>query len=249
MPPFCARNAAPLSPLDRPDRLLSLARHAVRRHFPVLAGALIALWAGLCLGGALHAQTVTSSATDYQQGTPSGVVVTNKSGVPYDSSTPLPVSATATTQGYGVGLSTTRPNDTTAYTANDVVGGALTFASAGPSAGGQIMLTSAELEIDASAIISGETSYNLYLYSVTPPSALADNAAFDIPSGDRASFLGKVLLGTPVDEGSTLYVRTDAINAQFTAASGTVYGYLVTVGGYTPTAQRVYKVTLHFAAL
>lgn len=166
-------------------------------------------------------------------------------------------SVSAATQGYKCSVSTTRPNDTNALTANDVIGSSTSasgavwsFSSCGPSAGGEIMLTSAELEIDASAIISGETSYNLYLYNVTVPSALGDNAAFDIPSGDRASFLGKVSLGTPVDEGSTLYVRTDTINAQFTAPSGgALFGYLVTVGGYTPTAQRVYKVTLHFVGM
>jgi hypothetical protein len=155
-------------------------------------------------------------------------------------------------EGYTASVSITRTADTNAYTANDVVGAAtgstaaVTFLNIAPPSGpGDMLITSAELEIDASAIISGQTSYNLYLYSVTPPSALGDNAAFDIPSGDRASFLGKISLGTPVDEGSTLYVSTDGINKQIRAASRNLYGYLVTVGGYTPASATVHKITLH----
>ncbi len=152
--------------------------------------------------------------------------------------------------GASVAVTLTRTNDTNAYTANDVIGAAtgstaaLTFANMGPS-GGTIMITSAQLEIDASALISGETSYALYLYNVTPPSALGDNAAFDIPSGDRAAFLGKINLGTPVDEGSTLYVEVNGINKQVKLAGTSLFAYLVTVGAYTPTASRVHVVTLH----
>src|SRR5436309_41001 len=157
------------------------------------------------------------------------------------------VSAGSAVQGTKSQQAVTRPANTTAYTANDVLGAtaaAITFASIAPSAGGEIIITSAELEIDVAAVPSGMTTFRLYLYSVTPPSALADNAAFDLPSGDRASFLGYVDLGTPVDLGSTLYVRTDAINAQFSAAGANLFGYLVTAGAFTPAgSSEVYKVT------
>lgn len=152
--------------------------------------------------------------------------------------------------GHSVAVSVTRTNDTNAYAANDVIGSAtgstaaLTFANMGRSAG-VIMITSAELRIDASAVISGETSYRLHLYNVTPPSATGDNGAFDLPSGDRSSYLGFVELGTPVDLGSTLYVQTSNINRQMVLAGTNLFGYLVTIGAYTPTAQRVYTVTLH----
>lgn len=158
------------------------------------------------------------------------------------------------TSGYSASVSLTRTADTNAYAANDVLGAAtgstaaLTFANMGRS-GENIMITSVSLEIDAAAVISGETSYNLYLYGVTPPSALGDNVAFDIPSGDRASFLGKISLGTPVDEGSTLYIETNAINKQVTLAGTSLFGYLVTVGGYTPTSARVYVVKIKSIAL
>lgn len=154
-------------------------------------------------------------------------------------------------QGFSAAVSVTRPANTTAYAANDVVGAtaaAITFASMGPS-GKEIMITSAALEIDAAAIITGETNYRLYLYNVTPPSALADNAAFDIPSGDRASFLGYVDLGFPQDLGSTLYVESNIINKQITLSGTSLFGYLVTNGAFTPTSARVHKITLHSVAI
>lgn len=208
---------------------------------------------GSCSGNALWqriAQRVTSLITAL--GTPlqagGNVVVTSAP------TTTVTGTVGLSTQGYTASASITRTNDTNAYTANDVIGAAtgstagIQFSSIGAS-GGDIVVTSVELEIDAAAIISGETSYNLYLYNVTPPSALGDNVAFDIPSGDRASFVGKIALGTPVDEGSTLYIRTDGVNAHVKLSSANLFGYLVTVGAYTPTASRVYKVTLHAAGL
>lgn len=136
-----------------------------------------------------------------------------------------------------------------AYSANDVMSTAQEFVLIGPSNGGSVMITSSSLLIAHTAIISGETSYLLYLYNVTPPSALADNDAFDIPSGDRASFIARIDLGTPVDLGATLLVQTDGINKQVRVPNGgSLFGYLVTVGAFTATAAAR-SVTLHTTAL
>lgn len=155
--------------------------------------------------------------------------------------------------GYSSGVvSITRPSNTTAYTAGDVYGAtaaAITFPTMGPSGGGSIIITSATFEKDVTALISGETIYTLHLYSVTPPSALADNAAWDLPSGDRASYLGSISLGTPVDLGSTLYVEQNGINKQVTLASGSLYGYLVTAGAFTPASATVIRLCLHAVAV
>lgn len=156
----------------------------------------------------------------------------------------------AQSAGYSASVSITRPNDTSAYLANDVIGSAtgstacIEFTSMGPSAG-RVLITSASLEVDATALISGEANYRLHLYSVTAPSALGDNAAFDLPSGDRASYLGYIDMGTPVDLGSTLYVEANAINKQIKLAGTSIFAYLVTIGAFTPAAQTVRKVTLH----
>lgn len=158
-------------------------------------------------------------------------------------------------QGYSADVSFNRTADTNAYTANDVLGpatgstAALEFDNIGPAGGGEVLITTVKLEIDLSALPSGMTSFRLYLYNVTPPSALGDNAAWDLPSGDRASFKGYVDLGTPVDLGSTLYVETLQVNKQATVPSGgKLFGYLVTNGAYTPASGTTYKVSLHSIA-
>ncbi len=159
--------------------------------------------------------------------------------------------------GFAAIASFARPNDTSIYAAADVIGPATTYTGAMtfipkratntkfwlPDS--EVMITSASLEIDKTAIISGETSYLLYLYNVAPPSVYADNAAWDLAAGDRPSFLGAVNLGTPVDIGSTVFVETNSINKQITLLSGELWGYLVTVGTYTPAAVTVYTITLH----
>lgn len=156
--------------------------------------------------------------------------------------------------GLSASVSVTRPSDTTAYAANDVVGvtgggtATITFALSAVS-GSRIMITSAALERDASAVISGETSYTLHLYNATQPSAQIDNAAFDLASGDRTAYLGSIDLGTPVDLGSTLYIATDGINKQIKLAGTGLFGVLVTAGAYTPVSAAVHVVTIHAVQL
>ena len=153
-------------------------------------------------------------------------------------------------------ITKTRPSNTTAYTAGDVLGIAdagtpanagsaiLEFANVGPS-GGAVFITDTRLEIHVAAIPSGMTSFRLHLYSASP-TAILDNAAWDLPSGDRASYLGYVDLGSPVDVGSTLFVQATGINKKVKLASGStsLFGEVVTNGGYTPSSGAVKVVTL-----
>lgn len=158
---------------------------------------------------------------------------------------PLPTSS----QGFGFSPTVNVTPAAAGYGAGDILQGALTLASAGPTAGGKLVILGARLLIPITAVPSAMTTFFLHLYSVTPPSALADNAVWDLPSGDRASYLGSVALGNPVDVGSTLYVETTGINKPITVASGgSLFGYLVTTGAYTATAVP-YVVTLDIAQL
>lgn len=150
-------------------------------------------------------------------------------------------------KGYVSQVSVTRPANTTAYTAGDVVGAtaaAIEFADIGPSFG-VVSITDSDLRIDVTGVPAGMTSFRLHLYNVTPPSALADNAAWDLPAGDRASYLGYIDLGTPVDVGSTLFVQTDGSGAKtFQMKTSSLFGYLVTNGGFTPTSAAVKSIRL-----
>lgn len=169
-------------------------------------------------------------------------------GTALDVSTTSPLPVDQITGAFTSVRSFTRPADTTAYAANDVVGGVHTFAFAGP-AGGSIIINTATLEIDITTAPSGMNLFRLYLYSATPPSALADNAPFDLPAGDRAAFLGYIDFDSLVDLGSTLFTQKDLVGKQLKLASTTLYGYLVTLGAFTPGNADPYKLTINNASL
>lgn len=156
--------------------------------------------------------------------------------------------------GYGATISLTRTADANAYLAGDIIGvatgstAALTFDNVGMMSA-EMMIASATLLISDTALISGEANYTLHLYNVTPPSALGDNAPWDLPAGDRASYLGFISLGTPVDKGSSLFIQQDIINHQLRLLKGSIFGYLVTDGAYTPSSARVYRIGLRTISL
>lgn len=154
-------------------------------------------------------------------------------------------SAPLTTVGKAYSASATFTPAASAHTAPACNGAAQSIAL-GAISGSRVMITSASLEIDGGT--AEATAWRLYLYNVTPPSALTDTTTFDVPSGDRASFLGYVDLGTAVDLGSTQWVETNIINKQIKLAGTGVFGYLVNLTTLTP-ANVAHIVTLHAVGL
>ncbi len=151
--------------------------------------------------------------------------------------------------GYTSSATATRPANTTAYTALDVVGAtaaALTFENVGP-ANGHIFVTDADLRINIDAVPAGMAAFRLHLYSATPGSALADNAAFNLPSGDRATYLGYIDLPVPVDMGDTIFSQpSPQVPKKIKmGATSSLFGYLQAIGGYTPTSEAVLSVRLN----
>jgi len=146
-------------------------------------------------------------------------------------------------------VSITRPSNVTAYTAGDVFGSTsgsaiITFNGAGETIG-EIAIDSVDLRGHVASVPAGQSTWDLHLYNVSP-TPIADNAAFDIPSGDRAGYLGKLTLSAMVDEGSTIAGTTTFTGRAFTPDSnGKLYGLLKTVGGFTPGSADVYVITLH----
>lgn len=161
--------------------------------------------------------------------------------------------------GYTSSISFTRPENTTGYGAGDVLGIAdagtpanagsaiHTLAAVGPS-GGQILITDVSLLIGLTAVTSGMTSFRLHLYSASP-TAILDNAVWDLPSGDRANYLGYVDLGTPVDVGSTLFVQQTGVNKSVKLTTAALFAQLVTNGAYTPASATPYVVKVHSVAV
>jgi len=127
------------------------------------------------------------------------------------------------------------------HAAGDCVGAAQEFTSMGNS-GKRIVLTGASLLIASSAAVA--SAFRLHLYNVTPPSAIADDNVFNIPSGDRASYLGFVDLGAPTDWGDTLYCEVNGILKPVLLSGTSLFGYLTNLTTVT-LAAVAHKVTLH----
>ena len=146
-------------------------------------------------------------------------------------------------QGHLATVTTTRPNDTTAYTAGDALGDTngsaiLEFTNMARASGGNIMITSASMRVDLASIPSGMAGLKLHLYS-SSPTAIADNAAWDLVSGDRDKYMGYVQLGTPVDFGSTLFVESNGINKHIQLTGTSLFVIPVLDTGFTPSASTV----------
>jgi hypothetical protein len=131
-----------------------------------------------------------------------------------------------------------------AYSAGDTISTAQalawTFTHSGIAvpAGSTLRILTSELKIDATAVIASETSYTLHLYSRTPPSAQANNAAWSLASADLPYYLGSLALGTVADLGAAVYVKTGGHNLDIALESGHtfIFGGLVGVGAVTLAA-------------
>jgi len=139
----------------------------------------------------------------------------------------------------------------TSHAGGDCFGAAQEFKlldrfGAPPAAGSHLKITSVTF---TQATGTNVTSvWRLHLYNVTPPSAIADDAAFDVPTGDRASYLGYVDISQLVDMGATLYIDMPNLGKQIKLLGTSVFGYLVNVT--TLTAEAVaHTVTIQCQAL
>jgi hypothetical protein len=144
----------------------------------------------------------------------------------------------------------TRPSNTTAYTAGDVVGDTggsaiISLTAAGPTAG-FVLVQSVSLVFSDSTVPSGMGAFRIHMYSASP-TAIADNATFDLVSGDRAAYMGYIDLPAPQDLGSTIYTQTDYPGRliKLAAASTTLFVELETRGAYTPVSASTVSIRMN----
>lgn len=146
-------------------------------------------------------------------------------------------------QGHLATVTTTRPNDTNTYAAGDALGDTngsaiLEFTNMARESGGNIIITSASMRVDLDSIPSGMAGLKLHLYS-SSPTAIADNAAWDLVANDRDKYLGYIQIGTPVDFGSTLFVESNGINKHVQLTGTSLFVIPVLDAGFTPSASTV----------
>jgi hypothetical protein len=162
----------------------------------------------------------------------------------------FPASQGVAGKAYRTTATITRPSNTTAYAAGDVVGDTggsaiISLTAAGPSAG-FVIIQSVSLVFSDSAVPSGIGAFRLHLYSASP-TAIADNAVFDLAAGERATYMGFIDLPTPSDFGSSLYIQTDYPGRliKLGAASTTLFAELETRGAYTPVSASTVAIRMN----
>lgn len=143
----------------------------------------------------------------------------------------------------------TRPNDTTAYAANDLVANSTTAGSVVPMTfgfptgpGNSIWIRAAKVQ--KSGTTPTNANFHIRLYGSSPTVANGDNGAW---SSNIASYAGKIdvaiaeaftdgcVISDSLSELADLHMRT---------SNGIIYGLLVADAAYTPIANEVFTVTL-----
>ncbi|RWN31757.1 hypothetical protein [Mesorhizobium sp.] len=140
-----------------------------------------------------------------------------------------------------------------AYSANDIMGASAEFAfafgnSVAIPAGSLIRILTAITRIDITALQASEAGYQLQGYSATQPSAQADNDAWTLASGDLTTYRGAIPLGTPVDLGGALYIKSGSIDLDVRLVTSSLWARLQTLAGFTATAVAR-QVTLYGVVL
>jgi len=154
-------------------------------------------------------------------------------------------------------VSIARPDNTTNYTAGDVIGVAKsgtpadagsaihTLSNAGPS-GGFVLIQSVSLVVGLSVVTSGMGGFRVHFYNASP-TAILDNAAYNLVSDDVSAYMGFVDLAAPQDLGSTLYTQADYLGKliKLAAASTSLYAQIETRNGFTPASGATYELRVN----
>lgn len=156
----------------------------------------------------------------------------------------------------------TRPNDTTAYSANDMIssiasalGVGFQWSDVNPVADRACVISCAELFFSDTAVISGMGGFRVYLYDVAANGLYTDNAAQNELYATQVLACGYIDFSTPEDIGSCLVARVDGLDLPLQDGSTAtvplqhLYGKLVTKAGYTPAASTKVTCRLHLAYL
>lgn len=174
-----------------------------------------------------------------------------------DVGNPVPVSGTLSAGGLQIITTAffTRPADTTAYAAQDVVSNStsapavLTFAGAARANGGSGLILSAR-HIKNSTTTAGAT-YRLHLYKVSTITPINDNAQFTMLYANRSNRIGFIDFSHAA--GGTGSDSTNALstfqNLPFVcgASSTSLFGILTVSAAYTPTSEEQHFIELSIA--
>ena len=169
-------------------------------------------------------------------------------------SSPVPVadsngSLTVDGKAYRSTVTFVRPSNATAYTAGDVIGATAgsaihTLTTAGPS-GGYVLIQSVAMVTHDTSVPAGMSSFRIHFYNASP-TAIADNAAFDLLTTDHGKYLGYVDLPAPQDFGSSIYTQTDYSGRLVKLATGStsLFIEIETKGAFTPASAVTFDLAI-----
>lgn len=145
----------------------------------------------------------------------------------------------------------TRPGDITQYTAADLIANNTTAGSVtplewavGPALGRGIIRG---VKLFKSTNTATLASFNVHIFTASPTVTNGDNGALAVATA--ATYLGEVAvdMSTGNSPGTAYLFKASAATAicfNTYTASGSLFGLLEAIGGYTPAASEVFKVTL-----
>lgn len=147
----------------------------------------------------------------------------------------------------------TRPNDTTAYAANDLVANSTTAGSVSPmtfTLGKNRSLVIRAIKIAKSGTTATNGNFHLRLYSSSPTAANGDNGAWS--TSGAATYVGKLdpaIVEAFTDGCAVVDSLSESADLHVTTGTaGKLYGLLVADAAYTPAANEVFTVTLYAEA-
>jgi len=165
-------------------------------------------------------------------------------------SNPFPVKAGVTVR---ASANFTRPADTTAYAAGDLVANSTTAGSVAPmsfagivrQAGGGGLVRRAKLRKSTTTLTNA--SFRIHLFSATQTSAGGDNAALNLPG--VADYLGSfdVTMDRAFNDGALgigLPTVGDSIALDIPSTGTTIYAFLEARAAYTPGNAEVFTLEL-----
>ena len=147
----------------------------------------------------------------------------------------------------------TRPDDTNAYTANDLVANSTTAGSVTPLSwprinvgkNGQIAIHWVRLSKSGTTATNGE--FRVHFFTASPTVANGDNGAFS--SSQAANYIGSadVTMSAFTDgcAGLTALGTNSPVAAvDFPGAENTIYALIEALAAYTPAAEEVFTATI-----
>jgi hypothetical protein len=143
----------------------------------------------------------------------------------------------------------TRPADTTAYTAADLVANSVTAGSVVPLTFnvGRGGIRIAGIRLGKSTTTVTNATFSLHLFGTSPTAANGDNGAFSTTRADKIGIVALPIMVATSDVSFTTAYSGDTIllgGLYHYTSSGLVYGLLSAVGAYTPASAEVFDCKL-----